>query len=103
MKMRISDFRQKVNSVFKNLYDEPDKRVIIEKSGMTVGAVIGRSDLHRLMQLDRETEDFFNSTKQGREAFKAISEDEIMENAVKAVREVRQEIQEERNTRNTKG
>jgi len=54
--MNISQVREKIGQIFSKLYEEPGKRVIVEKSGIVVGAVVSPIDLKRLEELDKKRE-----------------------------------------------
>ncbi|MHB8595440.1 MAG: hypothetical protein ACYDER_01365 [Ktedonobacteraceae bacterium] len=95
-KMNISSVREKLGEIFGKIYHEQDKRIIVEKSGIVVGAVVSPLDLKRLIELDKkkaEADGIFNRMMG---SFKDIPEEEILENAVKATRKVRRQIYEER-------
>lgn len=94
-KMNISQVREKISQLFQNLYDDQDKRIVVEKSGIVMGAVVSPLDLMRLTQLDKKREEALNFIGEMRSGFKDQTEEEILENAVRAVREVRTKSNEE--------
>jgi len=94
-KMNISQMREKIKQVFDDVFGQPDKRIIVEKSGIPVGAVISMMDLNRLIELDKKRERFFKLTDEMSKKFEGVSEDEILEEAVKATKKVRRQIWEE--------
>jgi hypothetical protein len=101
-KMNISSVREKLGAIFGKVYHEQDKRIIVEKSGIVVGAVISPLDLQRLVELDKKRMEFFRVIDAMREGFQDISEEEILDNAVAASRTVRRKIHEEHNAQDNK-
>jgi|SRR3989338_4744707 len=88
--MKASDVRkewsQLLNSVFKD-----QKRVIVEKSGIPVAAVISAEDLERFVQLENIREERFKALDKMREAFKNVPAEQLEQEVNKAVNEVRLE------------
>ena len=79
-------FSQLVNDVYRR-----KKRVIVEKNGIPVAAVISSDDLKRLQQLDEQRERDFAVIDEIRAAFADVPEEEIERELAKAIAEVRQE------------
>ena len=88
--MKSSDVRQQwsqlLNKVFRN-----QTRVIVEKSGIPVAAVISAEDLARLTQLEEQRRERFKAIDRMREAFKNIPAEEIEREVSKAIKQVRSE------------
>ena len=53
--MNISEVKQQISSVVNRVYRQ-ETRVLVEKSGIPVAAVVSTEDLARLQHLDREWE-----------------------------------------------
>lgn len=79
-----SNWSQLLNKVFKE-----QVRVIVEKSGIPIAAVISADDLARLTRLETERNERFKVLNRMREAFKDIPDEEIERQVDKAVAEVR--------------
>ena len=79
-----SNWSQLLNQVFKE-----QTRVIVEKSGIPIAAVISAEDLSRLTRLEEERNERFKVIDRMRAAFKDIPDDEIERQIDKAVAEVR--------------
>ena len=79
-----SNWSQLLNKVFKE-----QTRVIVEKSGIPIAAVISAEDLSRLTRLEEERNERFKVIDRMRAAFKDIPDDEIERQVDKAVAEVR--------------
>lgn len=73
-------FSQLLNQVFKS-----QTRVLIEKSGIPVAAIISVADLERLNQLEEERQREFAVLDEIGEAFKDVPLEEIEREVVKAL------------------
>ncbi|OGY10070.1 MAG: hypothetical protein A2700_02235 [Candidatus Blackburnbacteria bacterium RIFCSPHIGHO2_01_FULL_44_64] len=86
--MKASEARQQwaqvLNKVFKG-----QTRVVVEKSGIPVAAVISTQDLKRLTQLEKQREDRFKALDRMREAFKNVPAEVLELETEKAIAEVR--------------
>lgn len=79
-----SNWSQLLNKVFKE-----QTRVIVEKSGIPIAAVISADDLARLTRFEEERNERFKVLDRMREAFKDIPDEEIERQVDRAVAEVR--------------
>lgn len=79
-----SNWSQLLNKVFRN-----QTRVIVEKSGIPVAAVISAEDLSRLTRLEEQRKKRFQAIDRMREAFKDIPAEEIEREVNKAIKQVR--------------
>ena len=88
--MKASEARaqwsQLLNKVFGN-----QARVVVEKSGIPVAAVISAQDLQRFTQMEEQRAKKFAVLDRIGEAFKDVSEKEIEKQVKKAISEVRAE------------
>ncbi len=86
--MKASDVRQQwsqlLNKVFRN-----QTRVVVEKSGIPVAAVISAEDLQRFVKMEEQRAERFKALDKIREAFSDIPAEEIEEEVNKALNEVR--------------
>lgn len=86
--MNASEARQQwsklLNKVFRN-----QTRVIVEKSGIPVAAVISAEELERFVRFEDQREERFNALAKMRKAFKAIPSEELEKKIGKALSEVR--------------
>ena len=71
-------------------------RVIVERGGEPVAAVISVADLERFRRLEAQRNRDFAIVQEVREAFKDVPFEEIEREAAKALAEVRAEMREER-------
>jgi prevent-host-death family protein len=74
--MKISDVKSKLSSVINEVFRE-ETRVLVEKSGIPVAAIISAEDLKRFGQLEREREESFAVIDRVREGFADVSPEEI--------------------------
>src|SRR3989344_5426422 len=88
--MKASEVRaqwsQLLNKVFRN-----KTRVVVEKSGIPVAAVISAEDLQRFTQMEEKRKERFKVLDKMREAFKDVPPEEIDREVKKAISEVRAE------------
>jgi len=88
--MKASDVRaqwsQLLNKVFRS-----KTRVVVEKSGIPVAAVISAEDLQRFTQLEEQREERFKALDKMREAFKDVPPEEIEREVKRAISQVRAE------------
>lgn len=93
--MKISDVRGQFNTLVNQVYRR-EARVVVEKSGIPVAALVSTEDLKRLNQLDRERAERFSILDEMRAAFKDVSPEELEREAERALTEVRAEMRAER-------
>jgi len=88
--MKASEVRaqwsQLLNKVFRN-----QTRVVVEKSGIPVAAVISAEDLQRFTQMEEQRAKRFEVLNRIGEAFKDVPEKELNRQVKKAINEVRAE------------
>ena len=93
--MKASEVRQQwsqlLNKVFRN-----QTRVIVEKSGIPVAAVISAEDLERFKKLEEQRAQRFKVLDRMREAFKDVPPEELEKEVKRAVTEVRRERRAEK-------
>lgn len=88
--MKASEVRQQwsqlLNKVFRN-----QTRVIVEKSGIPVAAVISAEDLDRFNQLEKQRVQSFKVLERIGEAFKDVPKEEVEREISRAILQVRAE------------
>ncbi|MGH2561940.1 MAG: type II toxin-antitoxin system prevent-host-death family antitoxin [Thermomicrobiales bacterium] len=84
-------FSRVVNTVFRT-----HTRVLVEKGGIPVAAIVSTAELERLNQLDAEWEQGFEILDEIGAAFEGIDPAEIERETEKALAEVRAEMRAER-------
>ena len=88
--MKASEVRaqwsQLLNKVFRN-----QTRVVVEKSGIPVAAVISAEDLQRFTRMEEQREKRFKALDKMREAFKDVPSEEIDREVKRAISQVRAE------------
>jgi prevent-host-death family protein len=88
--MKISDVKSTLSSLVNEVYRR-EIRVLIEKSGIPVAALVSVEDLNRIARLDQEREERFAVIERMREAFQDIPPEQIERDVVAIVREIREE------------
>jgi prevent-host-death family protein len=86
--MNSSDARQKFASVLNRVYRR-ESRVLVEKSGIPVAAIVSPDDLRRLEQLDKQREANFAIIEKMRKAFEGVPPEEIERETDRAIAAVR--------------
>ncbi len=69
--MKISDVKTHLSDVVNRVYRK-EARVVVEKSGIPVAALVSTADLARLDRLDRERADRFTVLDEMRAAFAGV-------------------------------
>ena len=82
--VNASDVRQQFASVLNSVFRH-ERRVLVEKSGIPVAAVVSTDDLRRLERLDEEDREAMRIVDAMRKPFAGISSDEIEREAANAV------------------
>lgn len=85
------EFSQLVNRVYRG-----ETRVLVEKSGIPVAAIVSAEDLKYLKELDDVRERRRQLLEEMRAPFKDIPAEEVEREIAKALGEVRQEMRRER-------
>jgi len=88
--MKISRARDQFNQVVSQVYRK-ETRVIVEKDGIPVAAIVSVDDLQELQRSEAQREERFKVIDRMREAFKDVPEDEIDRQIDAAQAEVRAE------------
>lgn len=88
--MKASDARQQWSQLLNKVFRD-QTRVVVEKSGIPVAAVISVEDLGRFTKLEEQRKERFKSLDRIRETFKNISASEKEKEVAKAVIQVRLE------------
>lgn len=88
--MKASDVRAKWSQLLNKVF-RSKTRVVVEKSGIPVAAVISAEDLQRFTQLEEQREERFKALDKMREAFKNVPPQEIEREVKRAISEVRAE------------
>jgi|SRR5918999_4398856 prevent-host-death family protein len=88
--IKASVARQQFSKLLNDVFRE-ENRVVVEKSGIPVVAIIPAKDLERLTRLEAERDKDFAILDEMREAFKDVPSEEIEREVARAISEVRKE------------
>jgi prevent-host-death family protein len=88
--MKISDVKANLSRLVNEVYRK-EQRILVEKAGIPVAALISAQDLERLSRFEREWEERFAVVDRMREAFKDVPDEQIERDVVAIVREMRDE------------
>ena len=87
--MKISDVKNTLSSLVNKVYRK-ETRILVEKSGIPVAAIISADDLKRFAQLERERDERFAVIDRMREAFADVPPEEIEREAERSVAAARE-------------
>jgi prevent-host-death family protein len=88
--IKASDARQQFSRLINDIFRQ-ENRVLIEKSGIPVAAIISAKDFTRLARLEAERNRDFAILDEMRDAFKDVPPEEIELEVARALSEVRKE------------
>jgi prevent-host-death family protein len=88
--IKASDARQQFSQLLNEVFRR-ESRVLIEKSGIPVAAIISAQDFQRLARLEAERNRDFSVLEEMREAFKDVPPEEIEREVARALSQVREE------------
>lgn len=88
--MKISEVKSHLSSLVNEIY-RTRTRIIVEKSGIPVAALVSVEDLKQLARLDEEDAEANAVLEAIRAPFRGVSAEEIAREAAKAIAEVRAE------------
>jgi prevent-host-death family protein len=88
--MKASEARQQFASVLNRVFRK-EARVIVEKSGIPVAAIVSAEDLRRLDEFERERAKRFAIIDEVREAFRDVPPEEIERETDRILAEIRAE------------
>ena|SRR3990172_2645962 len=82
--MKASEARQQFSQLLNQVFRR-ETRVIVEKSGIPVAAIISAEDLQRLDQLEKQRAERFKALEDSWKAFEDVPPEEIEQEVAKAV------------------
>ena len=87
-KINASEARQQWSELLNRVYRR-ETRVVVEKSGIPVAALVSTEDLERLQQFDQQREQDLRVVNEIRAAFKSTAPEEIEQEAERALSQIR--------------
>jgi prevent-host-death family protein len=93
--MKISDVKNTLSSLVNKVYRK-ETRVLVEKAGIPVAALVSAEDLKQLARLDAERAERRRVVAAMRGPFRGVSPEEIEQETPRAVSEVQAEMRQER-------
>ncbi|MBI4494177.1 MAG: type II toxin-antitoxin system Phd/YefM family antitoxin [Chloroflexi bacterium] len=88
--MKASEARQNFSQLLNKVFRR-ETRVIVEKSGIPVAAIISAQDLERLNRLEQEREKDFAILDEMRQAFEDVPDEELEREVSRAVAQAREQ------------
>jgi prevent-host-death family protein len=95
--MKISDVKSQFSSLVNEVYRKKT-RILVEKSGIPVAAIVAADDLARLEQFDREWEEGTRALERFGEAFADVPPEEVEAEIARIIADIRRqdEVEAER-------
>src|SRR3954469_4882424 len=93
--VKATEARDQLPQILNSVY-RGEGRVVIERSGIPVAAIVSPRDLAALDRLDAQRAELADVLAETREAFKNVPQEEIEAETNKAVAEVRAQMRAER-------
>lgn len=94
--INVTEARQRWSQLLNQVF-RSETRVLVEKSGIPVAAIISAKDLERFNRLEAQRAERFKVLDEMREAFKDVSAADIEREVAKALAEVREESRQQAN------
>ena len=88
--VKASEARQKLSGLINEVFDRKT-RIVIQRSGIPVAAVVSPADLAYLEKMEAEREERFRVLAEMREPFEDVPSEEIEREVERAIAEVRGE------------
>ena len=98
--MKFTEARQQLSQVV-NRVARRENRVLLEKSGVPVAAIVSADDLQRLEELEMRRQEQFEAIARISDAFADVPIDELERQVERAVAEARAELRAEREVAKT--
>ena len=88
--MKISDVKNQLSSLVNEVYRR-ETRVLMEKAGIPVAALVSADDLARLTQLDRQWDEHTRAMERFSAAFADIPTEEVEAEIARIIADIRQQ------------
>lgn len=92
--MKASEARQQFSQLLNQVF-RGETRVVVEKSGIPVAAIISAQDLEQLARFEAQREKDFAVIDEIRAAFKDVPDEELEREVARAVADARARLREE--------
>jgi prevent-host-death family protein len=93
--LKITDVKNRLSSLVNAVYRE-EKRVLIERAGIPVAAIVSPDDLRRLAELQERDRQAWEVLEAMRAPFRDVAPEEIEREADRAIAQVRAERRAQR-------
>jgi prevent-host-death family protein len=97
----VSDVKNQLSSLVNEVYRK-ETRILVEKAGIPVAALVSAEDLKQLARLDAQRAERHRVVDAMREPFRGVPAEEIAEATAEAVAKVKQDLEAERETAATR-
>lgn len=96
----VSEARQKLGQLVNEVYRQR-VRVIVEKSGIPVAAIVSVTDLERWLRLEQTRKEDYMVVPEIGDAFRDVPDEDLVEEIAKAVRMARMEMKTRQDEKDT--
>lgn len=96
--MKASEARQLWSKMLNKVFRR-ELRVVVEKSGIPVAAIVPIEDLERLRELEARRDEQFRALDEARAVFKDVPDAELETEVERAVKAARQDLRRQRKPR----
>ena len=93
--VQASEARQRLPGLLNRVY-QGKTRIVVERSGIPVAAIVTVDELRRLEALDKDREELWAAMERMSDAFKDVPPEELEREINRAVAEARAELRAER-------
>src|SRR4051794_29182424 len=93
--VNVSEARDNLSEILNKVYRK-ESRIIVEKSGIPVAAIISTDDLERFTKMEAQRAERFRVLDEIGAAFKDVPPDEIERHVANALAEVREENRQQK-------
>ncbi len=93
--MKASEARNQFSDVINQVFRK-EARVVVEKSGIPVAAIISAEDLRRFEESEKRRAEAFKALDATRAAFKDVPDEELEQEVARAVAGARAKLRKER-------
>src|SRR4051812_26201747 len=98
--IKISQARDQLNTIVNQVFRK-ETRVLVEKSGIPVAAIVSTDDLKELQRMEEKRKEEFKLLEDMRKAFADVPEERLEKETAKAVERARAEARKAQATRET--
>ncbi len=93
--LKATEARQQWSELLNEVFRK-ETRIVVEKSGVVVAAIVSADDLARMVEMDRQRDERFRVLDRIGEAFKDVPAEDLEREVSKAIGDARASIRKEK-------